>query len=52
MPGPQELLILLAVVFLFFGAAKLPQLARSVGQAQRELTRGRVEVETDPTPKA
>jgi sec-independent protein translocase protein TatA len=33
--GP-ELLIILAIVLLLFGGAKLPQLARSLGQAKNE----------------
>jgi sec-independent protein translocase protein TatA len=34
--GPSELLIILAVVLLLFGGAKLPGLARSLGEAKRE----------------
>lgn len=34
--GTPELLIILAVVVLIFGGAKLPQLARSLGEAQKE----------------
>jgi sec-independent protein translocase protein TatA len=34
--GAPELLILLVVVLVLFGGAKLPQLARSLGQAKRE----------------
>jgi sec-independent protein translocase protein TatA len=34
--GAPELLIILVVVLVLFGGAKLPQLARSLGQAQRE----------------
>ena len=41
--GPTELLIVLAVVLLFFGSAKLPKLARSLGQAQKEFKQGTVE---------
>ena len=33
MPGGAEWLIILAIVVLVFGAAKLPELARSSGQA-------------------
>ena len=33
--GPTELLIILVVVVLLFGAAKLPDLARGSGQALR-----------------
>lgn len=40
MIGSSELLIVLAVVLVLFGGAKLPQLARSLGQAQREFKRG------------
>lgn len=35
MPGGAEWLIILAIVILVFGAAKLPDLARSSGQALR-----------------
>ncbi|TIC87680.1 twin-arginine translocase TatA/TatE family subunit [Nocardioides sp. GY 10113] len=34
-PGTPELLIILAIVILVFGAAKLPDLARGTGQALR-----------------
>jgi sec-independent protein translocase protein TatA len=34
--GAPELLIVLLVILLLFGGAKLPQLARSIGQAKRE----------------
>lgn len=35
MPGGWEWLIILAIVVLVFGAAKLPELARGTGQALR-----------------
>jgi sec-independent protein translocase protein TatA len=38
--GPTELLIVLAVVLLLFGSTKIPQLARSFGQAQSEFKKG------------
>jgi len=38
--GPAELLIVLAIVLLLFGSTKLPKLARSLGQAQREFKEG------------
>lgn len=34
--GPSELIIILLIVLLLFGGAKLPQLAKSIGQAKRE----------------
>jgi sec-independent protein translocase protein TatA len=38
--GTTELLIVAAVVLLLFGSTKLPSLARSLGEAQRELKKG------------
>jgi sec-independent protein translocase protein TatA len=38
--GPPELIIILAIVLLLFGSAKLPKLARSLGQAQKEFKQG------------
>jgi len=38
--GPLELLLILAVILLLFGGAKLPQLARSLGQAKKEFQDG------------
>lgn len=38
--GPPELLIILVLVLVLFGGAKLPKLARSLGQAQKEFKDG------------
>ena len=38
--GAPELLIILIIVLLVFGGAKLPKLARSLGQAQKEFKQG------------
>lgn len=38
--GAPELLILFAILLLVFGAAKLPKLARSMGQAGKEFKVG------------
>ncbi|MFT5530454.1 MAG: sec-independent protein translocase protein TatA [Candidatus Poriferisodalaceae bacterium] len=38
--GPPELLIILIIVLVLFGGAKLPKLARSLGQAQKEFRDG------------
>jgi sec-independent protein translocase protein TatA len=38
--GAPELLIILLVILLLFGGAKLPKLARSLGQAQKEFKQG------------
>ncbi len=46
-PGGPELLIILALGILLFGANKLPKLARSSGQAMGEFKKGREEIETE-----
>jgi sec-independent protein translocase protein TatA len=38
--GPTELIIVLLIVLVLFGGAKLPSLARSLGQAQKEFKAG------------
>ncbi len=38
--GAPELIIVLVVVLLLFGSAKLPKLARSLGQAKNEFEAG------------
>ena len=38
--GAPELLIVLVVILVLFGGAKLPKLARSLGQAQSEFKAG------------
>ncbi|HET9441814.1 MAG TPA: twin-arginine translocase TatA/TatE family subunit [Acidimicrobiales bacterium] len=38
--GAPELLIILVLVLLVFGGAKLPKLARSLGQARSEFEAG------------
>lgn len=34
--GPTELIIVLAIFMLLFGAAKLPKLAKSLGESAKE----------------
>jgi sec-independent protein translocase protein TatA len=38
--GPTELIIVLLIVLLLFGGAKLPKLARSLGEASKEFKKG------------
>jgi sec-independent protein translocase protein TatA len=38
--GGPELIIILVVVLVLFGGSRLPKLARSLGEAQREFKRG------------
>ena len=40
MIGAPELIIVLLIVLLVFGGSKLPKLARSMGQAQKEFKAG------------
>jgi sec-independent protein translocase protein TatA len=47
LPGGPELLIVLFVLVLLFGANKIPKLARSTGQAMGEFKRGREEIEEE-----
>jgi sec-independent protein translocase protein TatA len=51
--GYQELLIILVIVLVLFGANRLPELAKSLGKSVKEFKKG---VETEPaeeqTPKA
>lgn len=38
--GGQELLIILVIVLVLFGASRLPALARSIGQSAKEFRKG------------
>jgi sec-independent protein translocase protein TatA len=38
--GLPELLLILGIVLLLFGSKKLPELAKSLGKAQREFKKG------------
>mgnify|MGYP000424565747 CR=1 FL=1 len=52
--GYQELLIILVIVLILFGANRLPQLARSLGSSVREFKKGveeaRLESRAEETP--
>ncbi len=50
--GAPELIIILGLVLLLFGATRLPKLARSLGQASREFKKGVSEDSKDEEPKA
>ncbi len=41
--GAPELLIILVIFMLIFGAAKLPKLARSLGESSKEFKKGLAE---------
>ncbi len=46
-PVGPEMLIILLVLVLLFGANKIPKLARSTGQAMGEFKKGREEIEEE-----
>lgn len=45
--GPNELIMILIVVFLLFGATKIPQLARSVGKGMGEFKKAQKQSEME-----
>jgi sec-independent protein translocase protein TatA len=50
--GGSELLIILVILLLLFGGSQLPKLARSLGQAQKELKAGMAEDADEEKKKA
>lgn len=48
--GTTEILFLLLLIVLLFGAAKIPDLARSLGRAQKEFNKARQELEEEAPP--
>lgn len=50
--GFAELLVILAVILLLFGARKLPDLARSLGRSLGEFKKGREEGNKPDSQKA
>jgi sec-independent protein translocase protein TatA len=50
-PGIWQVLIVVVVVALLFGANKIPQIARSLGKAKGEFKKGLAEGERDDDAK-
>jgi sec-independent protein translocase protein TatA len=50
--GTPELIAIVAVVFLLFGATRLPQLAKSLGQSKRAFKEGLDEGEKEAEKEA
>ena len=46
-PGGTELVAILLIAVLLFGANRIPKLARSTGQAMGEFKKGREEIEEE-----
>ncbi|HET9526894.1 MAG TPA: twin-arginine translocase TatA/TatE family subunit [Pyrinomonadaceae bacterium] len=49
--GPTELVVIVIVIFLLFGATRLPQLAKALGQSKRAFKEGLDEAEREPRTK-
>lgn len=47
--GATELIIFLLVILLLFGSTKLPKLAKSLGEAQKEFKKGIAEADEPQT---
>ena len=45
--GGPEVIIVLVLILLLFGAKRIPKLAKSIGQATGELKKGRLESERE-----
>lgn len=45
--GPTEIILIVAVLFLLFGASRLPQLAKSIGQSRKAFREGMKEAEEE-----
>lgn len=46
-PGGPELLIIVGIAILLFGAQKIPKLARSIGESTGEFQKGKAKVENE-----
>jgi sec-independent protein translocase protein TatA len=46
-PGPTEWVLILVIVLVLFGAKKLPELARSLGQSMNEFRKAREEFDRE-----
>jgi len=45
MPGGQEMIVILVIILLLFGAKRLPELAKGLGKSIREFKKATSEVE-------
>ena len=47
--GPMEIALIVVIIIVLFGAAKIPELARSLGKATGEFKKGQKEIERELT---
>lgn len=52
MPGMPEILVILLIVLILFGAKKLPELARGLGQSLNEFRKAKDEFDREITKTA
>lgn len=45
--GGQELILILLIILLLFGAKKLPELARGLGKGMKEFKKAQTEIEEE-----
>ena len=50
--GTTEIILVIAVLFLLFGASRLPQLAKSLGQSRKAFKEGMREAEEEEEERA
>ncbi|TLU81667.1 MAG: twin-arginine translocase TatA/TatE family subunit [Chlorobium sp.] len=50
--GGQELILILLIILLLFGAKKLPELARGLGKGMKEFKKAQTEIEEEFTKAA
>ncbi len=50
MPGPLEIVVILMVVLLLFGAKRLPEIGRSLGEGIREFKKAIKDGSDDKSP--
>jgi sec-independent protein translocase protein TatA len=49
--GWQEILLIVIIILLLFGAKRIPEVMRSIGKGVRELKRGMKEMDSDDDKK-
>lgn len=52
LPGGSELIFIFLAILLLFGAKKLPELARGLGQSMKEFRKAQTEIEDEFTKAA
>jgi sec-independent protein translocase protein TatA len=49
--GWQEILLIIVIILLLFGAKRIPEVMRSIGKGVRELKRGMKDIDSDELEK-